>query len=90
MFEEIEKGKKGLNKELKKLFAGQITQIFMLDIMYTMIARYPDLQQYIPAPNDAQSILSGRLQNLFYILCEHVIGVHRPKSSFSLMLNVQN
>lgn len=78
----IEKSKKGLNKELKKLFAGQITQNFMLDIMYTMITRYPDLQQYIPAPNDAQSILSGRLQNLFYILCEHIIGVHRSKIIF--------
>ena len=82
MFEEIEKSKKGLNKELKKLFAGQITQNFMLDIMYTMINRYPDLQQYIPAPNDAQSILSGRLQNLFYILCEQIIGVHRSKIIF--------
>lgn len=80
--EEIEKSKKGLNKELKKLFAGQITQNFMLDIMYKMIARYSDLHQYIPAPNDAQSILSGRLQNLFYILCEHIIGVHRSKIIF--------
>lgn len=82
MFEEIEKSKKRLNKELKKLFAGQITQNFMLDIMYTMIKRYRDLQQYIPAPKDAQSILSGRLQNLFYILCEHIIGVHRSKIIF--------
>lgn len=82
MIEEIEKSKKGLNKELKKLFSGQITQNFMLDIMYAMITRYPNLQQYIPAPNDAQSILSGRLQNLFYILCEHIIGVHRSKIIF--------
>ena len=82
MLQEIEKSRKELNKELKKLFAGQITQNFMLDIMYTMITRYPDLQKYIPAPNDIQSILSGRLQNLFYILCEHIIGVHRSKIIF--------
>lgn len=82
MLQEIEKSRKELNKELKKLFAGQITQNFMLDIMYTMITRYSDLQKYIPAPNDIQSILSGRLQNLFYILCEHIIGVHRSKIIF--------
>ena len=78
----IEKFKKELNKELKKLFAGQIASNFMLDIMYAMITKYPDLQQYIPAINDAQIILTGRLQNLFYILCEHIIGVHRSKIIF--------
>lgn len=78
----IEKSKKALNKELKRLFAGQITQNFMLGIMYTMITRYPDLQSYIPSPDDVQSILSGRLQNLFYILCEHIVGVHRSKTIF--------
>lgn len=80
--QEIEKSTRQLNKELKKLFGGQITQNFMLDIMYKMIKRYPDLEKYIPAPNDMQSILSGRMQNLFYILCEHIIGVHRSKIIF--------
>lgn len=78
----IEKSKKELNKELKKLFAGQITQNFMLNVMYTMLTRYLDLQSYIPSPDDVQLILSGRSQNLFYILCEHIIGVHRSKIIF--------
>ena len=64
MFEEIEKSKKRLNKELKKLFAGQITQNFMLDIMYTMIKRYRDLQQYIPAPKEVQD--NVRLEEIAY------------------------
>ena len=82
MVQALEKGKKEFNKALKKLFTGQITLNFMLDIMYTMPNIYPDLQTYIPAPADTASVLTGRMQNLFYILCEHIVGVHRSKIIF--------
>lgn len=82
MLEALEKTKKELNKELKKLFSGQIKLNFMLDIMYSMIIRFPDLSSYVPNPDNMQTVLTGRMQNLFYILCEHIIGVHRSKIIF--------
>ena len=78
----LEKSKRDLNKDLKSCFSGQITLNFMLDIMYTMINLYPDLSNYIQAPADTKAILSGRTQNLFYVLCEHIIGAHRSKIIF--------
>lgn len=78
----IEKDKKEINKALKSIYSGQITQNFMLEIMYDMINSYPDLQIYISAPKDLQTVLSGRMQNLFNVLCEHIIGVHRSKIIF--------
>ena len=78
----LEKSKKELNKILKSFFSGQITLNFMLDIMYSMLNLYPELGQYIQAPNDVRTVLSGRTQNLFYVLCEHIIGVHRSKTIF--------
>jgi len=78
----LEKSKRQLNKMLKSLFSGQITLNFMLDIMYSILNLYKDLGDYIQAPNDIQALLSGRTQNLFYILCEHIIGVHRSKTIF--------
>lgn len=81
-FETIEKSERELNKILKKVFCGQITQNFMLDIMYSMLRLYPELGKFIQAPNDIEAVLSGRTQNLFYVLCEHIIGVHRSKTIF--------
>ena len=80
----IENSKKALNKELKDLFSGQITQNFMLSVMYRMIDRYPELpkSKHLPNPNDPKAILSGRMPNLFFNLCEHIVGVHRSKIIF--------
>lgn len=78
----LEKSKKELNKILKSFFSGQITLNFMLNIMYSMLNLYPELGRYIQAPNDIRTVLSGRTQNLFYVLCEHIIGVHRSKTIF--------
>ena len=78
----FEKSKKELNKILKSFFSRQITLNFMLDIMYSMLKLYPELNQYIQAPNDVKTVLSGRTQNIFYILCEHIVGVHRSKTIF--------
>ena len=78
----IKRSKKELNKALKGIFSGQITLNFMLETMYLMLVRYPDLGNYIHCSNDMQEILSGRIQNLFYILCQHIIGVHRSKIIF--------
>ena len=81
-FELLEKNKKELNKMLKSIFSGQITLNFMLDIMYTMMLLYPDLDQYVQAPLNFKTVLSGKTQNLLYVLCEHIIGVHRSKTIF--------
>ena len=78
----FEKSKKELNKTLKSFFSGQITLNFMLDIMYSMLNIYQDLGQYIQTTDDMKAVLSGRTQNPFYILCEHIIGVHRSKIIF--------
>lgn len=78
----IEKQKRELNKKLKSLFSGQITLNFMLEIMYKMITGFPDLDNYIQNPNDEATIISGRTENLFYVLCELIVGVHRSKTIF--------
>lgn len=81
-FEMLEKSKRELNKILKSFFTGQITLNFMLNTMYLMLGLYSDLGQYIQTPCDVKDVLAGRTQNIFYVLCEHIIGVHRSKTIF--------
>jgi len=78
----IEKSKKELNKALKNIFSGQITLNFMLEIMYKMMTMYPDLTSYLSVPKDMQSLLSGKMQNVFYVLCQHIVGAHRSRIIF--------
>lgn len=80
--DDLEKNKKELNKLLKSLFSGQIKINFMLEIMYLMIALYPDLIEYTQSLNDFKDVLSGKTRIIFYILCEHIVGVHRSKTIF--------
>lgn len=78
----IEKSKRKIDRILKNCFAGQIKINFMLSILYAMLNLYPELGQYLRTPNDMEAVLSGRTQNLLYILCEHIVGVHRSKIIF--------
>ena len=77
----LERSKKALNKQLKSLFSGQITVNFMLEIMWKMITIHPEIGQYLPAP-DMNQVLSGKMNNLFYVLCVHIVGIHRSRIIF--------
>ncbi len=77
----LERSKKALNKQLKSLFSGQITVNFMLEIMWKMITIHPEIGQYLPTP-DMNQVLSGKMNNLFYVLCVHIVGIHRSRIIF--------
>lgn len=67
---------------MKNIFSGQITLNFMLKTMYTMMTIYPDLTYDFSVPKDMQSLLSGKTQNAFYVLCQYIVGVHRSRIIF--------
>ena len=81
--EMLEKSKRELNKILKSFFTGQITLNFMLNTMYLMLNLYPDLGRYIQTEYDIKDVLSGRTQNIFYVLCEHIIVLNINKIRIS-------
>lgn len=80
--EMIKAALKPFNKSLKKLFSGHIHISFMLEIMYAMIKLYPDLIRLIGARDDLDAVISGEYQTPFYVICEHIVGVHRSKTTF--------
>lgn len=80
--QQIEAEKRKLNKTMKSLFAGQIRQNFMLEVAYAMLLKYPDVSSFATLPGDMQAIVSGRTSNTLYLLCEHIVGVHRSKTIF--------
>ncbi len=53
----------------------------MLEIIWKMIALYPEIGQYLPAP-DMDQVLSGKTNNPFYVLCIHIIGIHCSRIIF--------
>lgn len=81
MYEE-NKMKKELNRHLKSIFRGEISANFMLEIMYLMQSIYHDLSNYLPIDLDMTSLIEGRTQFIPYLLCQHIIGVHKSKTIF--------
>ena len=78
----IQRIKREINRSLKKVFSGQITLNFMLEIMYEMLEAFPNLSSYVSIPTNLEDILKGEAQHLPYILCQHIIGVHKSKIIF--------
>lgn len=69
-----------LNKELNIIFKDQIDTSFMVEIMYFVLEYCDDVVKNIKNLDNMKNSIAGKSHNLYYIICEHIVGIHESKT----------